>query len=102
MKTNYCLELFFFWRCIVGLLLCQTGAGVRRNTASFCRKTLACCRIGSLQQHYFLFYALEEVNKAVYQAVRFTVLVLVLPLAIVALSVVVVVVVVLVLTVRLF
>ena len=32
------MNYLFFWRCIVGLWMCQTGAGVRKNTIIFRRK----------------------------------------------------------------
>ena len=51
--------------------MCQTGAGVRGNNTSFTRKILTCFRIGSLQEHCFLFYVLGEMNEAVYLAVRY-------------------------------
>ena len=49
------------WRYVVDLWMCQTGAGVRKNTISFRRKTLAgygaCFRIGTWQ---------EAMNETVY------------------------------------
>ena len=42
------------WRFIVDLWICQTVAGVGRNTIRFRSNIISCCRFESWQEHYVL------------------------------------------------